>query len=249
MGILYIVPTPIGNLEDITLHALRVLSSTQYIACEDTRKTGQLLKLLRDRFFINRSQTVHGLSLDSSLGLAEGRNTLQLISYYEQNEKERVPGLLNILKNGFDVALVSDAGTPLISDPGFRLVKACREQDIKIIALPGASSVMTALTSSGLPSDKFTFLGYPPHKSGHRKMFYTNIKNSAEIISSTFILFEAPHKLLKTFKEIHESLGDIEIVVCRELTKMHEEIWRGVISEALHHFTNPKGEIVILFHL
>ncbi len=236
MGILYIVPTPIGNLEDITIRSLNLLFAARYIACEDTRKTGQLLKLLRDNFSTNPEEKIE---------------QPQLISYYEQNEFERVPGILNILQNGFDVVLVSDAGTPLISDPGFRLVNACYDKGIKVISLPGASSVITSLVASGLPSDKFTFLGYPPHKPGHRKAFYENIRNSAEIISSTFIVFEAPHKLIKTLKEIYETLGDIEIVLARELTKVHEEVTKKTIMQHLSDYKKrePKGEIVLLFHL
>ncbi len=236
MGILYIVPTPIGNLEDITIRSLNLLFSAQYIACEDTRKTGQLLKLLKEKFSTNPEEKV---------------DQPQLISYYEQNEFVRIPGIVNVLKNDFDVVLVSDAGTPLVSDPGFRLVKACYENNIKVVSLPGPSAVTTALAASGLPSDKFTFLGYPPHKPGHRKTFYENIKQSAEIISSTFIIFEAPHKLRKTLEEISETLGDIEIVIARELSKVHEEVSKKTISQYLLYYKKrePKGEIVLLFHI
>ncbi|HUD43979.1 MAG TPA: 16S rRNA (cytidine(1402)-2'-O)-methyltransferase [Patescibacteria group bacterium] len=233
MGILYIVPTPIGNLQDITLRALEILSNVSFIACEDTRKTGQLLKLLKEK---------SGLQTKSDL---------QLQSYYDQIEAQRTPAFINVLKNDFDMALVSDAGTPLISDPGFKLVRACAEAGITVVSLPGASSVNVALTASGLPSDKFFFLGYPPQKPGHRKAFFQKIKESAELISTTFILFEAPHKLHKTLDDMEEILGNIEIVFCRELTKMHEEIWRGNIAAAKERFKKhaPKGEFVLLFHL
>jgi len=234
MGILYIVPTPIGNLQDITIRAIEILFSVPYIACEDTRKTGQLLNLLKEKYAIVQSK----------------ENAAQLLPYYDQVEKERIPAVITILQNDFDIALVSDAGTPLISDPGFKLVRACHDAGIQVVSLPGASSVIVALTSSGLPTDKFSFLGYPPQKSGHRKMFYEDIKKSSEVFSTTYILFEAPHKIKVTLDEMQETLGDIEIVLCRELTKMHEEIWRGTIEEAKKKFDKTaRGEFVILFHL
>jgi 16S rRNA (cytidine1402-2'-O)-methyltransferase len=147
------------------------------------------------------------------------------------------------------VAVVSDAGTPLVSDPGYRLVNACIEQGITVQAVPGASSVLTALSVSGLPSDKFLFLGYPPHKSGHRKKLYESLKD--QTISSTTIMLEAPHKVLKTLLEMQDVFGDITIVVCRELTKVYEEVRREKISESITHFEKitPKGEFTILFHL
>ena len=233
MGILYIVPTPIGNLQDITFRAIEILSQVGFIACEDTRRTGKLLQLLRE------SHTLHT------------RTNLQLLSYYEQNEQQRIPEIITVLKNDFNVVLVSDAGTPLISDPGFKLVRTCHEEGITVTALPGASSVIVALASSGLPSDKFFFLGYPPHKSGHRKAFFENLQKSAKILSTTYILFEAPHKLKNTLAEINDALGDMQIVICRELTKMHEEIWKGSIREAQEKYNKqtPKGEFVLLFHL
>jgi 16S rRNA (cytidine1402-2'-O)-methyltransferase len=171
------------------------------------------------------------------------------VSYFEQNEFRRVPELTELLKSGASVALVSDAGTPLVSDPGYRLVNACIEQGIAVQALPGASSVLAALSVSGLPSDKFLFVGYPPHKSGHRKKLYESLKN--QHISSTTIMLEAPHKVLKTLVEMQEMFGDISIVICRELTKVYEEVRREKISESIAHFEKamPKGEFTILFHL
>jgi len=150
-----------------------------------------------------------------------------------------------------NVALVSDAGTPLISDPGFKLVRECIKLGLPIESIPGASSVITALTTSGLPTDKFIFVGYPPHKPGHRMTFFEDIKKAQESVKSTVILFEAPHKLLTTLGNMQEVFGDVEIVLCRELTKMYEEIRREKISEALKHFkkTEPRGEFVLLFHL
>lgn len=228
MGTLFLVSTPIGNLKDITLRAIEILSNVEYIACEDTRHTGNLL---------------------ASLPHVERK--AHLISYYEQNELARIPKIINILQQGTDVALVSDAGTPTISDPGFKLVRECIAQGIRVESIPGPSSVITALTVSGLPTDKFLFLGYLPKKEGHRNKLFQDITTMIRIIRVTFIMFEAPHRLVKTLVEMREVFGDINVVICRELTKMHEEVRREKISESLEHFrkVNPKGEFVILFHV
>lgn len=235
MGTLYIVATPIGNLGDITLRSLKTLFSVDIIACEDTRRTGLLLEKLVTEFASNPAD----------------KQKPRLLSYYEQNELQRIPEILSLLEAGQNIALVSDAGTPLVSDPGFKLIRECIAQGYKVESLPGASSVMTALTISGLPTDKFTFLGYPPRKPGHRMSFYEDIKKSQELISSTVILFEAPHRIIKTLDELQSVFGDIEIVICRELTKIHEEVRREKISKAFAHFkkTEPRGEFVLLFHL
>lgn len=235
MGTLFIVSTPIGNLQDISLRALRTLFNVGVIACEDTRRTGLLLQKLVDEFAENK----------------DGQKRPMLLSYYEQIESQRIPEIIEYLTEGHDVALISDAGTPLISDPGFKLVRECLQNNIKVESVPGASSVLTALTSSGLPTDKFTFVGYPPHKSGHRMTFYENIKKAQEALNTTVILFEAPHKLKKTLEELQSVFGDIEIVLTRELTKIHEEVKRGKISDLLNYYKKsvPKGEFVILFHL
>ncbi len=235
MGTLYVIATPIGNLEDISLRALKTLFNVDVIACEDTRRTGLLLQRLLTEFAEN----------------PEDKRKPQLLSYYEQIEQQRIPEIIELLKLDKDIALVSDAGTPLISDPGFKLVRECLRENIKVESLPGASSVLAALTSSGLPTDKFTFFGYPPHKSGHRKTFYENIKTSQELLKTTVILFEAPHKIRKTLAELQEVFGDIEIVITRELTKTHQEIRHETMSQASAHFktTSPKGEFVLLFHL
>lgn len=235
MGTLYLVPTPIGNLADITLRSLRVLFDVDIIACEDTRRTGLLLEKLLTKFSPN----------------PQDKRKPQLLSYYDQVELQRIPEIISLLKSGMNIALVSDAGTPAISDPGFKLVRECIKEDLKVESLPGASSVLTALTVSGLPTDKFLFVGYPPHKPGHRISFFENIQTSLKSINSTIILFEAPHKLLTTLSDVKSIFGDIEIVVCRELTKMYEEVRREKISDSLTHFkkTPPKGEFVILFHL
>lgn len=173
----------------------------------------------------------------------------QLLSYYEQNELHRIPEIISLLQNGKDVALVSDAGTPTISDPGFKLVRECIAQGIKVESIPGPSSVLTALTVSGLPTDKFLFLGYPPKKEGHRKKLFATLLQSSNRV--TTILFEAPHRLVKTLEELQEAIGDIDIVICRELTKVYEEVRREKISQSIAHFKkiNPKGEFVILFNV
>lgn len=234
MGKLYLIPTPIGNLADITLRSLRTLFDVDVIACEDTRRTGLLLEKLLNEFSPN----------------PQDKRKPQLLSYYDQTELQRIPQIISLLKSGKNVALVSDAGTPAISDPGFKLVRECIKEGLKIESLPGASSVLTALTVSGLPTDKFLFVGYPPHKPGHRIDFFKDLQTSLQSIKSTIIFFEAPHKLLTTLSDLQSVFGDIEIVVCRELTKMYEEVRREKIAESLIHFrkTPPKGEFVILFH-
>ncbi len=235
MGTLYLIPTPIGNLADITLRSLRKLFEVSVIACEDTRRTGSLLEKLLIEFSPN----------------PEDKHKPRLLSYYDQNELQRIPEIISILQAGYDVALVSDAGTPAISDPGFKLVRECIKEKLKVVSLPGASSVLTALTVSGLPTDKFLFVGYPPHKPGHRKDFFENIKISLESVKSTVILFEAPHKVVKTLQDMQVVYGDREVVFARELTKIYEEVKHKKISDALIHFkkTPPKGEFVLLFHL
>lgn len=206
MGILYIVATPIGNREDLSPRAKRILESVAVVLCEDTRHTGLLIK--------NR-----------------------LMSYYEEIEDRRIPEVLEILKTD-DVALVSDAGTPLISDPGYRLVRECIKKGIHVISIPGPSAVLTALTSSGLPPDKFLFLGFFDKKK------LNDLRSGV-----TTIFYSAPHKLQRDLSEIEAKFGDIDVVIARELTKIHEEIWRGTISEAQKYFVSPKGELVLLFNI
>ena len=230
MGILYLVSTPIGNLEDITFRAKRILSEVNIIACEDTRKTGLLLKEVRPP---GRSD------------LKKGGN-IRLISFYEENELKRIPQIIKLLKEGRNVALISNAGTPTISDPGFKLVRECIKEGIKVVSIPGASAILTALVSSGLPTDKFLFLGFLPKKQGKRKKILESLP-----IKTTIIIFESPYRLLKSLKDIKEVLGDIEIVICRELTKIHEEIRKGKISQEIEHFEKkkPRGEFTLLLSL
>jgi len=240
MGTLYVVATPIGNLGDITIRAIKILQTVDAIACEDTRKTGLLVGKMGDMY----NKLVY-------CTVEEKTDKARLISYYEQNEAQRIPEIINALKNGLSIALVSDAGTPTISDPGFKLVREAIREGIKVESIPGASSVTSSLVSSGLPTDKFLFLGYPPRKPGHRMKFFQNITPILDSVGVTVILFESPHRLFRTLGELKEVFGDIDIVICRELTKIHEEIRREKLSRSIGHFskTSPKGEFVILFNL
>jgi len=225
MGKLFLVATPIGNLKDITLRALETLKLADLILCEDTRRTRKLLAHYQIR--------------------------KPLLSYFEHNEERRIPEVIEKLKQGQRIALVSDAGTPTISDPGFKLVRECLEEGIEVESVPGPSAILVALTSSGLPTDKFLFLGYLPRKPQARKKALESLTMILHSIKVTVIFFESPHRLLSSLKDLKEVLGDIEIVVCRELTKVHEEIRREKVSAAIEHFekTKPKGEFVILFRL
>jgi 16S rRNA (cytidine1402-2'-O)-methyltransferase len=238
MGTLFIIATPIGNLEDITIRAIKTLFSVDGIACEDTRKTGFLLRELQKRY-------------PDIAKPANGEKYQRMLSYYEENELRRIPEVMTALKNGLDIALVSDAGTPTISDPGFKLVRECYKEGIKVESIPGPSSVILALTLSGLPTDKFLFLGYPPRKPGNRMKFFQNAKASQDAIASTMIFFEAPHRLVKTLGELQGIFGDVEVVLCRELTKIHQEVRKELLSEAQAHFKKhePKGEFVLLINL
>tara|TARA_B110000967_G_C18697770_1_gene466230 strand:+ start:9 stop:686 length:678 start_codon:yes stop_codon:yes gene_type:complete len=215
---LYIVPTPIGNLEDITLRAINVLKSVDLILAEDTRTSGKLLK----HFEIGT----------------------QMHSHHMHNEHKTVQGIIQKLKMGTTIALISDAGTPAISDPGFLLTRACVENDIPVDCLPGATAFVPALVNSGLPNDKFVFEGFLPVKKGRQ----TRLLLLAEE-PRTIILYESPHKLLKTLAHICEYFGeDRQISVSRELTKLFEETKRGTAKSILEYYTNrpPKGEIVIV---
>lgn len=219
MGKLYIVPTPIGNLEDITLRAIRVLKEVDLILAEDTRTSG---KLLRHYEIGTRMQ-----------------------SHHMHNEHKTVDALVKRLKSGVEtIALISDAGTPAISDPGFLLCRACLENDIEVECLPGATAFVPALVNSGLPNDRFVFEGFLPVKKGRQ----TRLKLLAEE-TRTMIFYESPHKLIKTLTQFVEYFGADRLVsVSRELTKLYEETIRGTANEVLDHYTNkpPKGEIVIV---
>lgn len=215
---LYIVSTPIGNLEDISLRAVRILSEADVIIAEDTRHTGVLLK----HFEIPHKP---------------------LISLYDEVENQKLSDLLALVSSEQNIVLVSDAGTPLVSDPGYKLVREAVKNGVKVTSVPGPTALITALTISGLPPDKFMFFGYPPEKESHQKEVFSNLPKT------TNIFYMSPYKLHKNLTNLMEVIGDIEIVVCRELTKIHEEVWSGKISEALKHFKDPKGEFVVLFNI
>jgi len=217
-GTLYVVSTPIGNLEDITLRALRILKDVDLIAAEDTRRTGLLLK----HFGIQTSLT----------------------SYFEGNELKKRDFILSKLKQGDQIALVSDAGTPGISDPGFRLIRLAIENQIPVVPIPGPSAVITALSAAGLPTDAFLFKGFLPHKSKKRRDLLKQLQESRE----TIIFYESPHRIVETLKDILEILGDREMVLTRELTKVYEEIVRGKVSDTLNQAGDRtlKGEITLV---
>jgi len=221
---LTIVPTPIGNLKDITLRALEVLKNCDEVICEDSRRTSLLLA----HFEIKKP----------------------LIILNDFNEYKSEDFILSKLKEGRYLALVSDAGTPLVSDPGFKIVRAAIEQGLEVDSLPGPSSVTTALTLSALPPDKFMFLGYLPEKEGKRKTQYQNLKQINELIPTTFIIFVAPHKLLKTLTGMKEELADPKIVLAKELTKIHQEVKSKKTSEFLEEYQkrNPKGEFILMLN-
>ena len=218
MSKLYLVPTPIGNLQDITFRAIEVLKEVDLILAEDTRTSGKLLK----HFEIGTPMQSHHM----------------------HNEHKTVESVLNKLKSGTFIALISDAGTPAISDPGFLLTRTCLEHNIKVECLPGATAFVPALVNSGLPNDKFVFEGFLPVKKGRQ----TRLKLLAEE-TRTMIFYESPHKLVKTLSHFCEYFGEErQVSVSRELTKLYEETVRGTTKEVLEHYSNkpPKGEIVIV---
>jgi 16S rRNA (cytidine1402-2'-O)-methyltransferase len=222
MGKLYVVGTPIGNLKDITFRALEVLQSVNFIACEDTRRTSILLNHYK----------------------IEGK---KLLSYYEPKESVQVPKIIKLLEKE-DVALVTDAGTPSISDPGYKLIRACIEKGIPVEVIPGPSAVITALVGSGLPTDRFTFVGFLPKKGLNN--FLEELKAYKD---STIIAFESPNRVVKSLEAIKETYGDnTTVCVARELTKLHEEYIRGRVVEVLEELSKRgeiKGEIVILWRM
>ena len=219
-GTLYLVATPIGNLSDITHRAIQVLNDVDLIACEDTRHTHKLLNHY-------------------------GINT-KTISYHEHNEQQRAAELIDQLKQGSNIAVVSDAGTPSISDPGFRLVRAAIENEIVVVPVPGPSALIAALIAAGLPTDEFFFAGFLPSRASARRARLAELRS----VPGTLIFYEGPHRLAATLKDAYEILGEREAVVARELTKLHEEIRRGRLSELSADYTDRqndiRGEIVVL---
>lgn len=238
MGTLFIVATPIGNLDDISIRAIKTIFSVEYIACEDTRRSGQLLGLIKQKFETG----------EISVKSVDFLHTPKLISYYDEVETYKSLEIVALLKDDHSVALLSDAGTPLISDPGFKLVRECIKEGISVSSIPGPSSVVEALITSGLPINQFLFLGYLPPKQTKRVMLLTEIKSlskQSKDIHPTYIFFETANRLSESLLDISSVLGDIEVVISRELTKMHEEIWRGPISACKEK--EFKGELVLLF--
>jgi len=217
-GTLYVVATPIGNLEDITYRAVRILKEADLIACEDTRHTAKLLQH-------------YGIDKPT-------------VSYHEHNEAARAEELVAKLTAGLNVAQVSDAGMPGISDPGYRVIKLAIERGVPVVPIPGASAVVTALAASGLPTDSFQFLGFLPAKSGQRRTMLEALRNAAQ----TTVVYEATHRIAETIKDIVELLGaERPVVLARELTKMHEEFIRGSAAEVLQRVQHElKGEMTLL---
>jgi 16S rRNA (cytidine1402-2'-O)-methyltransferase len=217
-GVLYVVATPIGNLEDITLRALRVLKEVDVIAAEDTRHTSKLMTRYGIRKFT--------------------------VSYHEHNERQRAQELVAQMKAGRSVALVSDAGMPAVSDPGYEIVRRCVAERIPVVPVPGPSAILTALAASGLPTDRFLFLGFLPRKVGEQRRLLDDVASEP----GTLVLFEAPQRLTATLRALRECFGDRRVAVCRELTKVHEEVFRGTLSEALAHAeaNPPRGEITLV---
>jgi 16S rRNA (cytidine1402-2'-O)-methyltransferase len=215
MGTLYLIATPIGNLEDISARALRLLRDVKLVAAEDTRVTRNLF----------RHFDIH----------------TPLTSYFEHNKLTKLDSILAALDLG-DVALVSDAGTPGLNDPGYELVHAALIAEHRVSPVPGPASPIAALVASGLPADSFLYLGYLPRKSSERKKFFERVAN----LPYTLIFLETPHRLIESLEDLAATLGERQIAIARELTKLHEEIWRGMLSQAQIHFKEPRGEFVLV---
>ncbi|MFH1840723.1 MAG: 16S rRNA (cytidine(1402)-2'-O)-methyltransferase [Candidatus Shapirobacteria bacterium] len=221
MATLFLVSTPIGNLADITLRAKEVLATVDFIICEDTRKTGFLLQKL-------------------------GFKSPPLYPFYEENESRQLLPLLTKLQSGQSGALVSDAGTPTLADPGYKLVRECLKSKVTVVPIPGPSAALAALVASGLPTDKFIFFGYLPEKIGKKE----KLLRQFAVLPATIIIYEAPHRLVKTLKFIQQVLGDLDLVIANELTKKFEKFYRDKTSTLVKLFEThkPRGEYVILFH-
>ena len=218
-GTLFVVATPIGNLEDITVRALRILREVSVIAAEDTRRTAHLLA----RYAITTPTT----------------------SLHEHNEGGKSGSLVARLQRGDSIALVSDAGTPTVSDPGGLLIRAAIDAGLRVEPIPGPSAVLTALAASGLPTDSFSFLGFPPTRSKDRKLWLARL----EELRGTIVFFESPHRIESTLQDVYRHLGDCPIVVGRELTKLHEEFVRGPISEVVHREFTGRGEFTVVLNI
>lgn len=216
MGVLYLVATPIGNLEDITLRALRVLGEVPLIAAEDTRT-------------IRRVLTHHNIPAP------------KLVSYTERNRSARTPGIVAALDEG-DVALVSEAGMPGISDPGVHLVEATISAGHRVVPIPGPSALTAAVAAAGLPARRFHYVGFLPRRAAQRRKLIRELAGEPD----TLVAFESPHRLREALADLHGELGDRRITLCRELTKIHEEVFRGTLSGAIEHFSEPRGECTLV---
>ena len=224
MGILYLVSTPIGNMADISERGLETLKKVDLILAEDTRRSGKLL----NNYSIQTPMT----------------------SFHEHNENIKISEIIQKLKLGTNIAQISDAGTPTISDPGFKLVRECTRENIKVVSIPGASAVISALTVSGLPTDSFCFLGYVPKKAGGRTKFFKKIHTLTNDINTTVIFFETPHRIEKTLAELAEEFPERGVSLARELTKINEEIITGKAADIIEKLGNRKlkGEITLVLH-
>jgi len=220
---LYIVSTPIGNLSDITVRASKVLAECDLILAEDTRTSKRLL---------------------DHLGISS-----RVSAYHDFNKEKVTPGLVELLKDGKEIALITDAGTPGVADPAFYLVRAAIENGINVSPVPGASACLAALVASGLPTDRFIFENFLPGKGTQRRKIFETLKEKDE--QRTMIFYETPHRIVKTLEDIRDVLGDVRVVIARELTKIHEEFLRGSAIDLLKHFDEhpPRGEMVILFNI
>ena len=218
-GTLFVVATPIGNLEDITIRALRVLREVAVIAAEDTRRTGNLLAR-------------HGIATS-------------MTSLHEHNEAGKSDALVARLQRGDSIALVSDAGTPTVSDPGGRLIRAAIDAGVRVEPVPGPSAVLAALAASGLPTDEFSFLGFPPTGSKDRKLWFDRVK----AVRGTIVFFEAPHRIQETLHELEREVGSCEVAVGRELTKIHEELVRGPINVVSKSLSDGRGEFTVVINI
>lgn len=226
MGTLFIVSTPIGNLGDITIRAIETLKNTHVILAEDTRTARRLL----DHFGIPTEQK-------------------EILSFFEGNEEKRIPRVVDLLHQGLNVALITESGTPLISDPGFKLVRKVIELGIKVETIPGSTAVIAALTLSGLPTNAFVFLGFLPKKETKSKKIFENLKKSTLDPIKTVIFYESPYRLLNSLQAIKQVFGNIEVIVARELTKFYQEVRRETVVQSIKHFeeNKPRGEFVVLF--
>lgn len=217
---LYLIATPLGNLGDISLRAIEILEKVSIILCEDTRNTASLL---------------NGLSI---------KNKPKLLSFYDEVEEQKIPEVITLLKNGSQIALLTDAGSPVISDPGFKLIKKCRKEDVQMTSIPGPSAVINSLVLSGLPCGRFCFLGFLPKKDNER----LKILKKYQDFDGAKVLFESPFRLIKLLKDVESVFGnEIEVAVCREMTKKFEEVIKGSVEEVLSRLNKKiKGEITVV---